>query len=680
MRLWPHVLPLPLLLLGCGSAPVENPTAPVVTQALPSPPASTAAQATTAPPPAPVTIDPDVPTGADAARDAELKKQAEGIVGVYTNTSPSLTPDGKKVVFLSDRDGLPQLYVGEVAKPDAPPLRLVTSAERIVGPALTPDGKSVIFRSDKGANERWSIFRVDLDGKNLVELTPGEELQRDWTSVPDKATPAVVVYSARAVSEAKSSLFVQEITPGKKPKRVYADPSIGGVTDVSRDGKWALWTRTVTISESTLSLVDLGTGTIKSLYPSAGKKVRIYDASFTADGKRAVLSTDDGGDRTILLSIDVQTGAETARHIEDRPPTAAISISSASKDGKSFVEGVFAGNHSELRVLDQKTLKPVRDIQVPLGAGGVGLFSEDGKRMAMTWGTADGPTDLYSVEVSTGKVTPLRKEARSGLASLPAQDVSIIDVSSFDGTKIPVNLYLPAALKKAPKPTPVMVIVHGGPAGASTVGWDPFRRFYAAQGYAIVEPNVRGSSGFGRTYEMADNGPKRPDGIKDVEMVARWAMTQPWADKDRMVIFGGSYGGYTVLMGVTRQTDIWRAGVNLFGISSWRTFMTSTSGLIHDLFLTEIGDPDKDGAFLDSISPLKDAAKIKAPLFVYAGANDIRVPKPESDQIVRSLRERRVPVEYMVATNEGHSVSHRENQVELLARSARFLEKALARR
>jgi dipeptidyl aminopeptidase/acylaminoacyl peptidase len=190
-----------------------------------------------------------------------------------------------------------------------------------------------------------------------------------------------------------------------------------------------------------------------------------------------------------------------------------------------------------------------------------------------------------------------------------------------------------------------------------------------------VEPNVRGSGGFGRAFEEADNGKGRLEAFKDIEATGKWAASQRWADPARVVVFGGSYGGYTVLVGLTRMPTLWRAGVDLFGVADLSTFMSTTSGLIREIFLLEFGDPDKDRAFLESISPLRDADKITAPLFVYAGANDPRVPRSESDLIVKALRSRNVPVEYMVANDEGHSLARRENLIEFAARSARFLEK-----
>lgn len=673
---------LPLILhAACGGAGTTPPDSggknTSATTSTTAPPNKTAE----APPPKdapPAPVEPDVPSGARAARDAELRKQAEGIVAAFTNRSAWLTPDKKKYVFISDRDGLPQLYVGETDKPEAPPMRLVKSTERVAGPALTPDGKTVIFISDKGANERWSIFRVGIDGKDLVELTPGGgDFQRSMPVIPEKAATPRMVYTEHLASESKVSVVVHELAPGAKPKVVYTDLKFGYFVDVTRDGKYAAFVQVTSGSENRMNILDLETGTLRLLYPTDGRKLEVQDLTFSPDGKRAILTTDEGGDRTILIALDVATGKETARLVEDKPATATIAIGSFSKDGRHSVEIVNAGNHVELRLLDTTTLKKVRDIELPLGAGGPGHFSEDGKSFTVSWGTGNAPVDLYLADVATGKVKPLRKDPRPGVSNLPPLDISITEMTSFDGLKIPLNIFMPGGLEKSPKPTPVIVSVHGGPAGSSLVVWDAFRRFYASQGYVIVEPNVRGSSGFGRSFEMADDGPKRENGIKDLEAVARWVMEKPWADKDKMVIFGGSYGGYSVLMGLTRQSTIWRAGIDLVGISNWHSFMKSTSGPIRQLFLTEIGDPEKDAALLTALSPLKDAASIRAPLFVYQGANDVRVPKPESDQMVRVLRERKVPVEYMVALDEGHSVDRKETKLEFLSRSARFIEEAL---
>jgi dipeptidyl aminopeptidase/acylaminoacyl peptidase len=279
------------------------------------------------------------------------------------------------------------------------------------------------------------------------------------------------------------------------------------------------------------------------------------------------------------------------------------------------------------------------------------------------------------LDVATGVLTPLRKEPRPSIPELAAVETQLVEIPAHDGLKIPTNVYLPAGATG--KKLPAMVNYHGGPSGISRVRWDPIARFFLGLGYAWIEPNVRGSVGFGRAFEMADNGAKRSDAFKDIETAGRWVGAQPWADKNKLIVYGYSYGGYSTLIGLTHQSDLWRAGVDLFGIANLPTFLKTTSGDIREIFKTEFGDFEKDADLLSEQSPLRQVDKIVDPLFVYAGANDRRVPKSESDLIVKALRERNVPVEYMVASDEGHSLSRRENRIALASRVARFLETAL---
>jgi dipeptidyl aminopeptidase/acylaminoacyl peptidase len=357
--------------------------------------------------------------------------------------------------------------------------------------------------------------------------------------------------------------------------------------------------------------------------------------------------------------------------METHPATATIASVAVAKRGGALALSVDAGNRTEVRLLDARTLRPRANVTMPLGQGHVSEFSEDGKRIAAVWSTPSSPDDAWSIDSATGKAAPLRDEPRPSLEAVPGMEVSITQVQAHDGLTLPINVFLPKG--RAGK-LPVIVAYHGGPAGSSRIRWSAAAAFFVSHGYGWVEPNVRGSGGFGRAFEEADNGPKRLAAFKDVEQTGRWAASQPWADPDRVIIYGGSYGGYTVLVGLTRMPDLWRAGVDLVGVANLKTFMASTTGFIHQVFLLEFGDPEKDSAFLDSISPLKDADKIAAPLFVYAGANDPRVPRSESDLIVAALRKRKVPVEYMVADDEGHSLARKQNVVQFLARSGQFLE------
>jgi dipeptidyl aminopeptidase/acylaminoacyl peptidase len=372
-----------------------------------------------------------------------------------------------------------------------------------------------------------------------------------------------------------------------------------------------------------------------------------------------------------VITLDAKTGKQLAKFAVT-PPTAEITKLRVAERGGLIAVSLAAGNHTEVIVLDGKKLTAKKPVKLPFGQGNIGRFSRDGKRLAIWWSSPSSPMDLLAIDTATGVAEPLRVERRPSLGSLPNIEVLPVDIPAFDGGKIPTNVYLVQGEDRKPHPT--IVSYHGGPAGVSTVRWSPTTAFFLSLGYAVVEPNVRGSIGYGRAFEMADNGRKRVDAIKDIETSARWVAEQPWADKDRLVVFGSSYGGYTVLLALTRWPELWRAGVDLYGIASLQTVLATTSGWIRSQFLLEVGDPDKDGEFLAQISPLTDIHKIVDPTFVYAGANDPRVPRSESDMIVKALRQRGVPTEYMVAENEGHSLARIENLVEFHARMARFLE------
>ena len=640
--------------------PEPAPTPPVVADPVPAP--------KPAPPPE-VDAKPDTPSGAAAARDAELGAKVAGYIDAFTNSEPHFTKDGKRILFVSNRDGLPQLYVADAKKPTAAAKRLVTTTERVGSPVPTHDGKAMIYRSDTGADENWSMFRVGLDGAGTVELTTGEKLQRESPVLVDGA-PGVMFFSGRKLSEAKSTIYSASTLQPGPAKAIHTDDKPTSLYDVRRDGKVALAGQYPSRDENFLLRVDLATGKATTIFPASGK-VSIFAAAFAADGKRVYVATDAGAEQQLVLALDATTGKELARHAIS-PPTAQVSGMAVARRGNTIAIGIIVGDHAEIRLLDAVKLTPRAKVAMPLGTGYIGEFSDDGKRLPAVWSVPTTPNDIFAIDVKTGKAAPLRKEPRPSLAGVPPIEASVTEVPAFDGGKIPVIVYMPSG--ESTKKHPVIVSYHGGPAGVSQIRWSAANAFFLSLGYVVVEPNVRGSSGYGRAYEAGDNGMKRPDALKDVETSARWVAAQPWADKDRLVVYGGSYGGYTTLIALARWPDIWRAGVNLFGVANLKTFMATTSGLIRKIFIVEMGDPDKDAAFLESISPLAAVDKIVDPTFVYAGANDPRVPRSESDLIVKALRQRRIPSEYMVADNEGHSLARRETQIAFYSRAARFLE------
>lgn len=637
---------------------------------------------TTTPPATPIEGSASTPPSAPAiAADAKpdkgtidpaLAAKVTGILEAFIEYNPDFTPDGKRVVFMSNRDGLPQLYLGDPAKPAAPPARIVTTTERIGGYQLLKDGRTILFISDVGADENWSIFRVGIDGKGLIDLTPGERINRDGPVVPDKKQDTMY-FTARTMSEAKSTLYAASTrTPGPA-KAIYTDDLPMFLSAMSPDGGKALVSQVPSGDENYALLIDIATGKAERIFPATGKAA-LSALEFSPDGKTIYIGTDNGTEQSTLLAIDARTKKILAKH--DFAPTGAnAGVTLVSRKTGAIAMTVTVGSYAEIRILDGKTLVQRSALKMPLGAGAAVDWSDDGKRLAVHWSTPSTPTTLFTVDGASGMSTPIRTEPRPTLKDMPAIDASVVDIPAFDGGRIPTNIYVARGESTTPHPT--IVYFHGGPSSVSMIKWQVLTAFFVSLGYAVVEPNVRGSGGYGRAFEAADNGPKRLDAFKDIETTGRWIARQPWADKDRLVAMGSSYGGYSTLIALARSPAIWRAGVDLVGIVNLETFMKTTAGVIRTLFLVEFGDPDKDAAFLRQISPITDVDEIVDPTFIYAGANDPRVPRTESDLIVKALRTRKVPSEYMVAENEGHSLARRENQIELYARVARFLEAAL---
>lgn len=590
--------------------------------------------------------------------------------GLFSSLIARWSPDGSTIVYGSLRDGMPQIYLGDPKDPAAPPRAVTTGPERAIWAGFTADGKSILFLRDQQGNENHAIWRVGLDGGEPINLTADETMHRDEPLFP-RGRPGTIFYSATVTTVQGAQLYQLELSGGP-PKRIYAQPLWGGAAGVTDDGTQVLFTEFRADDDIILHAVDVASGKARRVFPAEGHKASLASAAYAAGGNRILIST-DLDDHVALVALDAATGRELGRYI-DKVPTASLALS-VSPQGDRVALGVDAGNHGLVRILDARTLRVVRDVKVPFGYIKVGTWRDDGRAFSVLISLPEQPADIFSVDAASGAVTPLRKDVRAGVSSLPALSVTIEEIKAFDGLTVPVNVYLPKV--ESTRKLPVLVHFHGGPTLSAAVRWNLFNRFFTALGYPVVEPNVRGSSGFGVAYTMADNREKRADWLKDLAAVNAWVKAQPWCDAERVIVFGGSYGGYTTLMAMTRQPALWRAGVDIFGMADLRTAILASSAASRNAWAAEYGDLEKDAALLEEFSPMRDVDKIARPLFVYAGANDPRVARSESDAIVKALRTRGVPVEYMVADNEGHGIDRRENKIELLTRTARFLEDAL---
>jgi dipeptidyl aminopeptidase/acylaminoacyl peptidase len=325
---------------------------------------------------------------------------------------------------------------------------------------------------------------------------------------------------------------------------------------------------------------------------------------------------------------------------------------------------------------------------LPRGVVGPGSFNGDGAKVAFSYSSPAINSDVWVL--SRGGVKPTaagaaarreqaeaRQVTHSTPAGIPASSLvtpEMVSYASFDGTSIPAFFYLPRGAQKDGK-LPAIVYVHGGPESQERASFSAAFQYFLNRGYAILAPNIRGSDGFGKAYLAADNYKKRQDAIRDVALATAYLKSTGYVDGKKIAVMGGSYGGFMALAQATMHPDLWAAVVDIVGVANWSTFFKTTGAWRRAHRAAEYGDPEKDPEFMHSISPINFVDRIKAPLIVVQGANDPRVPKTESDQMVEKVRARGTPVEYLVFADEGHGLAKRHNRIKGYTAIADFLDK-----
>ncbi len=350
-----------------------------------------------------------------------------------------------------------------------------------------------------------------------------------------------------------------------------------------------------------------------------------------------------------------------------------------SKDGKRIAYVTNENGVSVLHVIDAATGAAVSIPKLPIGLIGGVEWHPNNHLLGFTITSAKAPSDAYSLDVDSGKLDRWTESESGGLDASRNIDPQLVTMKSFDGTTISAFVYRPDPARFSGK-RPALIIIHGGPEGQSRPGFLGRNNYWINElGIAIIQPNVRGSTGYGKTYLAMDNGYKREDSVKDIGTVINWIKSDPMLDRDRIGVYGASYGGYMTLATMTHYNDQMRAAVDVVGIASFITFFQNTSAYRSDLRRVEYGDErdPKMHAFLEQISPLTSASKITKPLMVVAGYNDPRVPYTEGQQIVKAVRANNAPVWWLMAKDEGHGFAKKANQDYQFLAMTEFLQQYL---
>lgn len=595
-------------------------------------------------------------------------------------------PSRPEMLVTHRRQGDSTLQLHRLSAPLGPLATLTRAAEPVREATVEPrQGRTAVFPRGRGGDEVYRLYRVDLDGGAETPLTPAEEragmlgwLHRSSrllaTSFPVDRTAA-----GGTRERVEATLWLIDPLAPEARRAIVQLPGAGWFSAaVSPDDREAVLMRYRSSTEAEMWRIDLQRGTAAPLAPRAPDAPPSLDAplSYTPDGRGLLVVSDRASEFRELMHLDLATGAWTrlSAHIPWD-----VAEGSASDDGSLVALKFNVDGRGEVRLFDGRTLKERPLPALPPGA-------VDGVKMHPTLGLvgvtierAREPATVYVIDLARGRCDPWTQPAvPPPLAGLPPSEQRIVRWQSFDGRTISGILTPPAARFAGRRP--VLVSVHGGPEAQATMGFLGRQNYFPDElGIAVIEPNVRGSSGYGKTFLALDNGRLREDAVRDLGALLDWIATQPDLDPQRVVVTGGSYGGYMALAASVQLADRIAGAIDIVGISNFVTFLERTESYRRDLRRAEYGD-ERDPqmrAFLERISPLNQAERITKPLMVVQGRNDPRVPYTEAEQIVAKLRARGTPVWYLRAGNEGHGFARKENADFLFHATVLFVEHAL---
>jgi dipeptidyl aminopeptidase/acylaminoacyl peptidase len=566
----------------------------------------------------------------------------------------------------------PQLHV--VKMPEGARQQLTFFPDAVTSARFHPKtGDYIVFSKDIGGGEWYQLYRYDMKTGDVQLLTDGKSrnLLGPWSSKGDR-----IAYMSTRRTGKDTDLWVMDPSDPKSD-RLLTQLEGGGwqPLDWSPDDRHILLEEELSINESYLWLVDSTTGAKTALTPRASKEQISYgDAQFSKDGSGIYVTTDRDSEFHRLAYLDL--ASNKPNYLTGNIPW-DVEMFDLSEDGKRVAFVTDEDGASVLHVLDTASGKESPVPKLPNGVITALRWHRDGNDLGFSLTNARDPGDCYSLEVNTGKLE-LWTSSEAAVKTEEFPQAELVTWKTFDGKMISGFLYKPAANFTGRRP--VMVMIHGGPEGQSQPNFlGRYNYLLNEMGIALIYPNVRGSTGYGKTFSLLDNGFKREDTYKDIDALFDWIDTRPDLDAGRIAVMGGSYGGHMTLAVSTFYSSRIRCSVDIVGMSNLVTFLEHTEAYRRDLRRVEYGDErdPKIREFLERIAPMNNIEKIKKPMLVIAGRNDPRVPVGESQQIADALKKQGTPVWLMIAKDEGHGYRKKPNQDFQFYATVEFLQQYL---
>lgn len=610
---------------------------------------------------------------------AQLKKKAppaaprrytiEQFMTTTRLSGRAFSPDEEHVLYSSNQSGIFNLYTVPVGGGPATPLSTSTT-ESLYAVTYLPDGR-ILYRHDQGGDENFHLYLREANGTER-DLTPGPKLRAeflDWRRdnrafyvLSNERDPKYMdVYRYDVPSLTRTLLFRNE---------QGFDPAA-----VSDDERYVALQKTNTTLDSDVYLYDLTTKALQPLTTHQGS-ISNVPMAFDPDSRYLYATTDDGAEFSYVVRYPLRGGP---RQTVEQAKWDVV-YTGFSRTGQYRLSMLNEDGRTSIRLYDALTNRPIELPAPPSGTISGLTFSPSDTRLAYYAGGDRSPADLYVYNLVTRRSTRLTQTLNPAISADDLVDAKTIRYKSFDGLEIPALLYTPLGTKNGSGKLPAVVEVHGGPGGQSTPNYFPLAQYLTNHGYVVLRVNNRGSSGYGKTFFAADDRKHGREPLWDCLAAKKYLASLGYVDTARVAILGGSYGGYMTLSALTFAPTRFAVGVDIFGVSNWVRTLQSIPPYwesFRQALYQEIGDPTTELARLQATSPLFHADKIQRPLLVIQGANDPRVIKSESDDIVAAVKKKGGAVEYVVFEDEGHGFAKRANEQRAYESTLNFLNKYL---
>jgi len=579
--------------------------------------------------------------------------------------------DGKQVAFISNISGRNNLWL--VPATGGWATQLTISDQRQAQPVWSPDGNWIAYTSDHDGDEQWDIFVVSPKSGEVTNLTlspDSAEVDPAWSPDSKQLAYATKPKTGSSYEIEMIDLATRHVThlTRNTPKELSNHDPI-----FSRDGKFITYTQShATGKDSNVFLVDLSSGQSSNLTPHEGRQ-NYFAADISPDGKSVLITSDahNGYDNVGLLDIatkkiDWLTDEKWELSAGDFAPDGKSLTWTANVDGRM--------NIYMYELADRRAHELPVEPGVNSPAGNPTAFAHDGSRLMYSHNGANAPRDLWVYDIASQQSQQITHSLVGGLRSSNMVEPYLVHYPSRDGKwMISAFAYIPNNIQRDGK-FPAIVYIHGGPAAQSVDSFNRFIQYIVNQGHVVIAPNYRGSTGYGKGFVDANMGDAGGQELNDVLDAAEWIKKSGFVDPKKLIVMGGSYGGYLSMMAVTKAPDMWAAGVPIVPFVNWFTEIANEDPSLREYDLATMGDPVKNKALYEDRSPINFVDQIKAPLLLLAGGNDPRCPAEESQQVADAIKKRGGTAQLKIYKDEGHGFARVENQIDAYQRVSDFLK------